>query len=90
MISRIFDSLGIYFNVLGAVCRSFLANHRGNNRWIPLLPVAPAINTSLTMDKLVVKVDKTIRLVIFIRREICCCSIVFARQVQIQSLLCVF
>jgi hypothetical protein len=60
MTTRIFDSFSIFVQVLGAVGRSFLANRRGNNRWVPLPPVAPSINTSLPMEELVARVDRIV------------------------------
>jgi hypothetical protein len=60
MTTRILGSFSIFVQVLGAVGRSFLANRRGNKRWIPLPPVAPSINTSLSREELVARVDRIV------------------------------
>ena len=61
MIERTFPSSVIAVRVLGTVLRSYLANRRGNNKWIPLPPVASSMNSSLAMDELVERVDRSVR-----------------------------
>lgn len=65
MMSRRIIFLSLFFNVLDAVCRAFLANRRGNNKWIPLPPVPHSINTSLPMEQVVAMVDRIVRHTIF-------------------------
>lgn len=65
MINRKVISFSLSVQVLGAICRSFLANRLGSNKWISLPPVAPSINTSLSMDQLVVGVDAMVRFTIW-------------------------
>ena len=71
MIQRIFTSSSIAVHVLGTVLRSYLANRRGDNKWIPLPPVAPSLNTSLGMDELVARVDRTVRFAIYNTAHLC-------------------
>lgn len=64
MMTRILTSIVIFFTTLVSVCRAFLANRRGNNKWIPLPPVAPSINRSFSLEELVDKVDRIVRILI--------------------------
>ncbi|MCL7488345.1 MAG: lasso peptide biosynthesis protein [Desulfobulbaceae bacterium] len=61
---RTFASFFFPFNVLASLCRAFLANRQGSNKWLPLPPVAPRVNTSLSMEQLAAGVDRIIGLVI--------------------------
>ncbi len=64
MLHRFLTSLSLFFNVLAAVGRARLANRTGSNKWVPLSSVAPVVNTSLSIDKLVARVDRIVRLFI--------------------------
>ena len=56
----ILGSFVLPFNVLASVCRAFLANRQGSNKWLPLPPVAPRMNTSLSMEQLSARVDRIV------------------------------
>ena len=64
MTNRISTTFLILLTTLSSVCRAFLANRRGNNKWIPLPPVAHSIDTSFSIEQLVAIVDRIVRLTI--------------------------
>lgn len=52
--------LRLYSSVLIALCRAWLANRLGRNKWIPLPPVAPAVTTALPAEQLAAQVDSIV------------------------------
>jgi len=59
---RLSASLVIFFIVLASVCRTFLANRKGSNRWLPLPPVTSSVKADLSMEELVDLVDRVVKL----------------------------
>ncbi|GAB4338352.1 MAG: hypothetical protein Kow0089_10240 [Desulfobulbaceae bacterium] len=50
--------------VVDAVCRSFLANRTGSNRWVVLGPVAPLKNTPPSPEQIREAVDRIVGLIV--------------------------